>query len=116
MSNNSNMIKAKKEKNDEFYTQLADIEKELEHYTTQLHNKVVYCNCDDYRKSKFWVYFHINFAKIGLKRLVATHYSKDGVAFKAIYMRAETTTISQRVLSRSYQKTAISVARSVLIY
>lgn len=85
MSSNDNMIKAKKEKNDEFYTQLADIEKEIQHYTTQLHNKVVYCNCDDYRKSKFWEYFHINFAKIGLKRLVATHYSKDGIAFKAIY-------------------------------
>lgn len=85
MSNNANLNKAKKEKNDEFYTQLADIEKELEHYTTKLKDKVVYCNCDDYRESKFWEYFHINFSKIGLKRLIATHYSKDGVAFKAIY-------------------------------
>ena len=85
MADNYNLINAQKAKNDEFYTQLADIEKELEHYTSYLHNKVVYCNCDDYRKSKFWEYFHINFAKIGLKRLVATHYSKDGVAFNAIY-------------------------------
>ena len=85
MADNTNLINAKKAKNDEFYTQLADIEKELEHYTAYLHNKVVYCNCDDYRESKFWEYFHINFAKIGLKRLVATHYSKDGIAFKAIY-------------------------------
>lgn len=85
MSDNTNLHNAKKAKNDEFYTQLDDIEKELEHYTAYLHNKVVYCNCDDYRESKFWEYFHINFAKLGLKRLVATHYSKDGVAFKAIY-------------------------------
>lgn len=85
MASNDNLHNAKRAKNDEFYTQLADIEKELEHYTAYLNNKVIYCNCDDYRKSKFWEYFHINFSKIGLKRLVATHYSKDGVAFKAIY-------------------------------
>lgn len=85
MADNTNLNNAKKAKNDEFYTQLADIEKELEHYIAYLHNKVVYCNCDDYRKSKFWEYFHVNFAKLGLKRLVATHYSTDGTAFKAIY-------------------------------
>ena len=100
MSNNSNLNKAKKEKNDEFYTQLADIEKELMHYKLHFKNKVVYCNCDDYRKSKFWVYFHINFAKIGLKRLVATHYSKDGIAFKAIYEGGDDNDITKGIITQ----------------
>ena len=100
MSDNTNLSNAKKAKNDEFYTQLADIEKELQHYTTQLNNKVVYCNCDDYRKSKFWEYFHINFAKIGLKRLVATHYSKNGVAFKAIYDGGDDNNIAKGIITQ----------------
>ena len=100
MPDNTNLNNAQKYKNDEFYTQLADIEKELEHYTTQLNNKVVYCNCDDYRKSKFWEYFHINFAKIGLKRLVATHYSKDGIAFKAIYEGGDDNDITKGTITQ----------------
>ena len=47
MSNNSNLNKAKKAKNDEFYTQLSDIENELRHYSDHFKGKVVYCNCDD---------------------------------------------------------------------
>ena len=100
MSDNSNLHNAKSAKNDEFYTQLSDIEKELQHYMTQLNNKVVYCNCDDYRKSKFWEYFHINFAKIGLKRLVATHYSKDGIAFKAIYEGGDDNDITKGIITQ----------------
>lgn len=49
MSNNSNLHKAKKAKNDEFYTQLSDIENELRHYRDHFKGKVVYCNCDDPR-------------------------------------------------------------------
>ena len=49
MSNNSNLHKAKKAKNDEFYTQLSDIENELSHYKEHFKDKVVYCNCDDAR-------------------------------------------------------------------
>ena len=85
MSDNTNLHNAKKAKNDEFYTQLADIEKELEHYKSQLNNKVVYCNCDDPRKSKFWEYFHLNFAELGLKRLVATFYEVENPVFKMEY-------------------------------
>ena len=47
MSNNSNLHKAKKAKNDEFYTQLTDVEKEMKHYKDHFNDKVVYCNCDD---------------------------------------------------------------------
>lgn len=70
--------RAKKEKNDEFYTQKKDIENELIYYHKHLKDKIVYCNCDDYRKSKFVEYFMENFEKIGLKKLISTGFSKDG--------------------------------------
>ena len=75
---NAALHRAKREKNDEFYTQKKDIEKELIHYHSQLKDKIVYCNCDDYRKSKFVEYFMENFEKIGLKKLISTGFSKDG--------------------------------------
>lgn len=83
---NGNLHRAKKEKNDEFYTQLVDIEKELSYYTDYFKGKVVYCNCDDYRISNFIVYFKENFEYLGLKRLISTnygdawHYEYDGDA------------------------------------
>ena len=49
MSLNENLRKAKRQKNDEFYTQLSDIENELRHYTGHFRDKIVYCNCDDPR-------------------------------------------------------------------
>lgn len=75
---NAVLHRAKREKNDEFYTQKKDIEKELIHYYHHLKDKIVYCNCDDYRKSKFVEYFMENFEKIGLKKLISTGFSKDG--------------------------------------
>lgn len=68
---------AKKGKNDEFYTQLEDIEKELIHYKVHFKNKVVYCNCDDPITSNFYKYFAINFKKLGLKKLIASCYVKQ---------------------------------------
>lgn len=75
---NAALHRAKKTKNDEFYTQKKDIEKELIYYYSHLKDKIVYCNCDDYRKSKFVEYFMENFDKIGLKKLISTGFSKDG--------------------------------------
>ena len=75
---NASLTRAKREKNDEFYTQKKDIENELIHYHKRLKDKIVYCNCDDYRKSKFVEYFMENFEKIGLKKLISTGFSKDG--------------------------------------
>ncbi len=66
--------KAKKSKNDEFYTILSDIEKELKHYKEHFENKVVFCNCDDPRVSNFFHYFSYNFEKLGLKKLITTCY------------------------------------------
>src|SRR5437588_4736002 len=68
---------AKASKQDEFYTQLSDIEKELRHYQKHFKNKTVLCNCDDPRVSNFFKYFINNFEKLGLKKLLATCYQKD---------------------------------------
>ena len=64
--------KAKSEKNDEFYTILADIERELSHYKKHFKNKVVLCNCDDPRESNFVKFFSMKFEAFGLKKLIAT--------------------------------------------
>jgi hypothetical protein len=61
MSRNSDLHKANKEKKDEFYTQLSDIEKELKYYKDYFKNKIVYCNCDDPYESNFFKYFAMNF-------------------------------------------------------
>ena len=84
---NSNLHKAKNEKNNEFYTQLTDIEKELQHYKEHFKDKVVYCNCDDHRFSNFYRYFSLNFEFLGLKKLIATHFSSDGIAYKLEIIR-----------------------------
>ena len=79
---NSNMNKAKKAKNDEFYTQISDIEKELQHYKEQFDNKIVFCNCDDPESSHFWKYFDLNFDYLNLKKLISTHYDKEKPTYK----------------------------------
>lgn len=71
---NKNLHAAKTAKNDEFYTQLSDIEKELYHYRDFFRGKVVFCNCDDPEYSNFWKYFQMNFFFLGLKKLISTHY------------------------------------------
>ena len=71
--------KAKIEKNDEFYTQLADIEKEIRHYKHFFRNKIVFCNCDDPYESNFFKYFAMNFNALGLKKLIATCYATSPV-------------------------------------
>ena len=75
---NSNLHKAKKAKNDEFYTQLSDIERELKHYKGHFRDKVVYCNCDDHESSNFFRYFSLKFEELGLKRLISSCYVPDG--------------------------------------
>lgn len=73
------MDAAKKNKADEFYTQLNDIELELKHYKECFKDKTVLCNCDDPFESNFFKYFAMNFNYLGLKRLICTCY--DGSPF-----------------------------------
>ena len=81
---NYNLTNAKRTKNDEFYTQYADIQKEIEAYleydSDVFRGKVVYCNCDDPYESNFFRYFVLNFNKLGLKRLITTSYKPSPIA------------------------------------
>lgn len=78
--NNSNLGAAKRAKNDEFYTQLTGIEKELRHYRKHFKDKTVLCNCDDPFESNFFKYFVLNFDRLELKKLIATCYEGSAVA------------------------------------
>lgn len=82
----SSLQRAKTAKNDEFYTQLKDIENELKHYKDQLKDKVIFCNCDDPFESKFFKYFAMNFKALGLKKLITTCYDPSPVANKEIQL------------------------------
>lgn len=81
---NSNLTNAKRAKNDEFYTQYGDIQKEIEAYLEYnpdvFREKTVYCNCDDPYESNFFRYFVLNFNKLGLKQLITTSYKPSPVA------------------------------------
>lgn len=79
MASNRNLHKANKQKNDEFYTQLSDIENEVYHYKEFFKNKTVLCNCDDPRVSNFFKFFFLHFKDYGLKRLICTCYKNNDV-------------------------------------
>ncbi len=76
---NSNLSAAKNAKQDEFYTQLEDIEREMKHYRKHFKGKTVYLNCDDPRVSNFFHYFSYNFETLGLKKLIATCYRSESL-------------------------------------
>ena len=76
---NKNLHAAKKAKKDEFYTQLTDIERELQHYWPHFRGKVVLCNCDDPYESNFFKYFALRFNQLGLKKLICTCYDGSPV-------------------------------------
>ena len=95
-ASNSNLRKANKAKNDEFYTQLSDIENELKHYREHFKGKTILCNCDDPRVSNFFHYFSYNFEFLGLKKLIATCYKNKSMDLfsqndseQAIYLEYE---------------------------
>lgn len=75
MASNKKMAKAKNDRNDEFYTRIEDIEKELKNYKKHFENKIVFCNCDDPYESNFFKYFALNFNSLKLKKLICTCYA-----------------------------------------
>ena len=88
MTKNNNLHTAKATKNDEFYTQLEDIENELKYYKDYFKGKVVYCNCDGFlnkEKSNFFMYFSLNYEFLGLKGLICTKYNPNGEGKKYEY-------------------------------
>lgn len=81
---NKNLAAAKRAKNDEFYTQYEDIQREIEAYLeydkNTFRDKTVYCNCDDPLESNFFGFFADNFNRLGLKRLITTSYKPSPIA------------------------------------
>jgi len=76
---NRSFYAARASKQDEFYTELSDIEKELKHYAAHFKGKTILCNCDDPRVSNFFHYFSYNFEKLGLEKLITTCYKSQQV-------------------------------------
>lgn len=85
MAKNTDLRKADRNKNDEFYTHISDIEKEMKNYRDEFKDAVVLCNCDDPEYSHFWKYFHLNFEYLGLKKLITTHYHASEPTYKMEY-------------------------------
>lgn len=95
---NKTLGAAKKTKNDEFYTQYSDIQKEIESYVEYdqdvFRDKVVYCNCDDPFESNFFRYFVLNFKKLGLKQLITTSYKPSPIANTQIGLFGDDKTVA----------------------
>ena len=89
MSKNNNLHSAKKAKNDEFYTRITDVEKELKYYKDFFKGKKVLCNCNDGKIDGVWSafaqYFSMNFEHLGLKKLTCVSYNEDGHGMKYVY-------------------------------
>lgn len=83
MCNNSNLNRTKAKPNDELYTCMDDIEKELANYTFK--GRSVHCNCDDYRYSNFGKYFTERFKELGLTKLTLTSFNPIGRGFYMVY-------------------------------
>ncbi len=86
---NSNLSEAKNAKNDEFYTQYHDIEKEISAYLEfnpdVFRDKTVLLPCDDPEWSNFTKFFAQNFERFGLKKLISTSYAVDSKTYKSVY-------------------------------
>lgn len=102
MSDNTNLHRANKSKEDEFYTRLEDIENELRHYKKDFRDKVVFCNCDDPYESNFFKYFAMNFNSLGLKKLIATCYAASPVANTQLSL-FDCLTVSDKDVRKSYK-------------
>jgi hypothetical protein len=84
------LTSARKSKNDEFYTQMPDIELECNHYKKDFYNKVIYCNCDNPYESNFYKYFVSHFNEFNIKKVIATCYIENSNGICAIYDGVET--------------------------
>lgn len=82
---NTAMIDAKRNANDEFYTQLEDINRELNHYREHFKGKHIFMNCDDPEESDFWKYFYLNFEFLGIRKITSTHYHDSEPTYRLDY-------------------------------
>ncbi len=99
--NKRTLEKAKEKKDDEYYTRLEDIERELKHYKGKFKDKVIFLNCDDPSWSNFWKYFYNQFEYLGLKKLISTHYSKKGKSYALVAFKEKGKVLSQEIAIES---------------
>lgn len=78
-SHKKNLMHAKENKENEYYTLLSDIKAELNNYEEYFKDKIVFCNCDDPYESNFFKYFAMNFNRLGLKKLISTCYASSPI-------------------------------------
>lgn len=105
MAGNKSLNAAAAAKQDEFYTQLTDIEKELRHYRKHFTGKTVLCNCDDPFESNFFKYFVLNFNKLKLKKLIATCYAGSPIVYTQMNLFGE----PEEVIQAEREKKAYKV-------
>lgn len=108
MAGNADLRKANKAKNDEFYTQLPDIELEMRHYSEQFRGKIILCNCDDPYESNFFKYFAMNFNYLGLKKLIATCYGNSPIVYTQLTLFGEEEVLSSIKEEKKAYKIEIS--------
>lgn len=109
---NAQQNHAKVAKQDEFYTQRSDIEKELAQYKQHFKDKVVLCNCDDPYESEFFRYFALKFNDLGLKKLIATSYAGSpiqGTLFNTDFKLGDKRTPYKAVVTKLYDITGDGV-------
>ena len=103
MAGNSNLHDSSRKKQDEFYTDLSLIERELKHYRNFLKDKTVFCNCDDPYESNFFKYFAMNFNSLGIKKLIVTCYASSPVAFTQLSLFNDKTVAEKKNKKRAYK-------------
>ena len=113
MANNKSLAAANKAKNDEFYTQLSDIENELRHYKQHFKGKTVFCNCDDPYESNFFKYFAINFNHLGLKKLICTCYASSPVVYTQLSFFGEDKVVGKEQSDRKPYKIEITEVKDL---
>lgn len=104
---NKNLNAAKAAKKDEFYTQLTDIERELQHYWPHFRGKTVLCNCDDPYESNFFKYFALRFNQLGLKKLICTCYDGSPVQGSELVLRFDSTDSDPRKVAYKVEITEV---------
>lgn len=104
---NAKLSAARSAKNDEFYTRLEDIEREMAYYRDHFRDKVVFLNCDDPEESNFWRYFELNFDFLGLRKLISTHYDAEKPTYKLEIIRGEDRNGDGKIDGRDLVKTPL---------
>lgn len=110
MAGNTSLRAAEKAKQDEFYTQLSDIENELRHYKSHFYGKVILCNCDDPYESNFFKYFALNFNQLGLNKLIATCYNGSPVSGNELLLDFGTTVDDPKKIAYKVEITEVTDA------